>query len=63
MNYPGYPESLMYELKIEGHIARNWGQKFRGHVTDFKTNQYMSLISMHIEQNPAKKNIFMNNSG
>jgi hypothetical protein len=38
-------------------------QKFRGHVTDFKTNRHMSLISdnmslisMHIALNPVKKN-------
>ncbi len=47
MNYPGYSDLFMYELKIEGHIARNWGHvpicfkignvspEFLVHVPDF----------------------------
>jgi hypothetical protein len=51
-NYPGYPELFMHELKIKGHIARNWGQKFPNFCP---LNFCMSLISMHIALNPVKK--------
>jgi hypothetical protein len=32
MNYPGYPELLMYELKIKGHVT-DFGKSV--HVPDF----------------------------
>jgi len=54
----------MYELKIKGHIARNWGHVpicFK--IGNVSLNFCMSLISMHIVLNCVKKIMFMKNSG